>query len=534
MIKNNYILKFGIFVLVMLMLGDISAIKVLAKNASEDTGFEHEKEWEEQFLKECSVSGNRVMAIDPAGMLSVEGQYSGNSKIAFLGDSCSHGYQNPQDAEGEYIHSFVEVLSQMTGNDYYNVSWYGASMAVTEYNQSHLSSQLQLIANLQDYDLVFIQFGINDYCMHVPLGGKGSTDVTTLCGALNANLSYIRAQGAEPVVIVPFFYYGQFLDDEVNQQNVGFYSYVDAIREVCLNSDVAMIDFNTMFNITPSNFNDYYLDWIHPNQTLQNMAAQKLYDFIVSYKDANPTVEDFVNRMYRLCLQREADEGGREYWVHRLLYNQNTGMDIAAGFVFSKEMYDRNLSDSDYLDVLYETLMGRSADLPGKNYWLERMQNGMSREGIFLGFVCSDEYKRICDSYGITLGSAKKMSDQMQARDRNYGLTSFISRLYTKALGRSYDVDGLNYWCNKVYSKEMTITEISTYGFFCSNEFLSKNLNDEEYIRVLYRTFLDREPEEAGFEYWKKKMLNGMSKQDVMLGFSESVEFGEMKRQYGL
>ena len=65
-------------------------------------------------------------------------------------------------------------------------------------------------------------------------------------------------------------------------------------------------------------------------------------------------------------------------------------------------------------------------------------------------------------------------------------------------------------------------------------EFLNKNLSDSEYIKVLYRTFLDREYDQAGYDNWMKQLKNGMSRDEVLLGFANSKEFGEIKQKYGL
>ena len=111
----------------------------------------------------------------------------------------------------------------------------------------------------------------------------------------------------------------------------------------------------------------------------------------------------------------------------------------------------------------------------------------------------------------------------------------FVSRLYTKALGRGYDINGLNDWCNRIVDKKMSVTEVATTGFFHSPEFSNKNLSNEEYIKVLYRTFLDREYDSAGLYYWLNNLNSGsMTRDQVLLGFSCSAEFGKMMKDYGL
>jgi len=242
-------------------------------------------------------------------------------------------------------------------------------------------------------------------------------------------------------------------------------------------------------------------------------------------------VTAFVNRLYTLCFNRQADDAGLASWKNDLVSKRKTGANVAWGFFFSQEMNNRKLSDSDFVEILYRVMMNRASDAGGKGYWLERLEGGVSREGVFKGFAESQEFGNLCNSYGIVRGTVTVG----QGRDRNTGVTMFVSRLYTKALGRGYDINGLNDWCNRIVDKKMSVTEVATTGFFHSPEFSNKNLSNEEYIKVLYRTFLDREYDSAGLYYWLNNLNSGsMTRDQVLLGFSCSAEFGKMMKDYGL
>lgn len=238
----------------------------------------------------------------------------------------------------------------------------------------------------------------------------------------------------------------------------------------------------------------------------------------------------FVNRLYAMCLGRQAEDKGLADWKDSLVTKRKSGAEVAYGFFFSKELYNKHLSDADFVELLYRVMMNRPSDAAGKADWLSRLAAGATREGVYKGFAESKEFGDICNSYGIVRGTV----NVSQGRDRNTGVTIFVSRLYTKALGRKYDISGLNEWCNRIIDKKWSVTDASTVGFFHSPEFLNKNLSNEEYIKVLYRTFLDRECDIQGYYYWLNNLNSGMSRDEVLRGFSNSVEFAKIMKDCGL
>lgn len=51
---------------------------------------------------------------------------------------------------------------------------------------------------------------------------------------------------------------------------------------------------------------------------------------------------------------------------------------------------------------------------------------------------------------------------------------------------------------------------------------------------MLYRTMMDREPDEAGLNDWVTRLQSGTSRQSVFDGFADSTEFDNIVRAYGL
>ena len=109
-----------------------------------------------------------------------------------------------------------------------------------------------------------------------------------------------------------------------------------------------------------------------------------------------------------------------------------------------------------------------------------------------------------------------------------------MMRLYTKAMGREYDRDGLDYWCNEILDGNYKILEVAGTQFFNSKEFLNKKLTDKQYVQVLYRTFFDREYDDEGMNYWLAQMKKGMTRNQVLEQFNNSKEFEQIRANYGI
>ena len=92
------------------------------------------------------------------------------------------------------------------------------------------------------------------------------------------------------------------------------------------------------------------------------------------------------------------------------------------------------MGNEEFVELLYNVMMGRSSDAAGKADWVHKLNNGVGREGVFRGFAESMEFEMICNSYGIEKGTVTVS----EGRDKNPGLTTFIARLYKTALGRTY------------------------------------------------------------------------------------------------
>ena len=245
-------------------------------------------------------------------------------------------------------------------------------------------------------------------------------------------------------------------------------------------------------------------------------------------RDKNPNVTAYVFRCYQYILGRSADTQGLNTWTGKILSGAG-GAEIIKDLVYSQEFSGKNKNANDFVEILYKAMLGRSADTAGKQNWVGRLNKGVSYRYIINGFAGSEEFRKLCGSYGINAGSV----EITEARDRNVGVTGFVTRLYQRALGRSADIRGLNNWCDQLVNRTITPAQ-AAYGFVFSDEVKKKNLNNSNFVEMLYETCLGRGSDSVGKNNWLNLLANGTSREEVFWGFANSQEFLAIVAGYGL
>ena len=119
---------------------------------------------------------------------------------------------------------------------------------------------------------------------------------------------------------------------------------------------------------------------------------------------ASKNAEGFATRLYTCCLGRDPETDGLKFWSLSLTNLEITGYDAANQFFTSAEFKGFKTSDEEFISRLYLTFMDREKDDAGLKFWLNEMNNGMSREQVIKEFAKSQEFSGICSDYGIARG----------------------------------------------------------------------------------------------------------------------------------
>lgn len=274
----------------------------------------------------------------------------------------------------------------------------------------------------------------------------------------------------------------------------------------------------------------YTVVWISYYMSAGKFVESDRSSAVIEIEDYHRVLDrEFVRRLYEKVLGRPADDGGLNDWTSRLYAGQTTGATTVEGFFNSTEFTQKNISDEQYVDLLYEAIFNRTADAGGRQDWLDTLNTGVSRRYVLVQFVRSLEFANLCNSYSIQKGDLALTEN----RDKNIQVTGFVNRLYRLALGRPADVGGINHWTGNLLSKKETPKQVAR-GFFFSPEMSNKKLNNTEFVTLLYQVMMNREPDSGGLADWVNQLENGASREHVYNGFADSVEFGQIVSSYGL
>nr|WP_280819515.1 DUF4214 domain-containing protein [Tianweitania sediminis] len=99
-------------------------------------------------------------------------------------------------------------------------------------------------------------------------------------------------------------------------------------------------------------------------------------------------------RIYQAAFDRTPDAAGLIYWIDRMDDGLSLG-DVAKGFLASQEfasIYGTGVSAIDFVDRLYENVLGRSGEAAGLEYWVEQLDTGaQDAVDVLVGFSQSAE-----------------------------------------------------------------------------------------------------------------------------------------------
>ncbi|WP_299030423.1 DUF4214 domain-containing protein [uncultured Sulfitobacter sp.] len=243
-------------------------------------------------------------------------------------------------------------------------------------------------------------------------------------------------------------------------------------------------------------------------------------DFQISYalEQANQ-----IFRLYQATFNRTPDAAGHMLWTSELSTGAQTLAQVRDRFVNSQEFRNKyeGFSDGDFVKEMYINVLDRDFD-QGEvtqaevDSWTSQLNATFTRADLVNGFA---ESRQLINK---TLEAANALAI-------NSEVTSWsddVYRLYRATLDRDPDQGGFTGWAEQL-SQGADLTRIIA-GFTNSAEFANVYgalENPTDFVTLLYNNVLDRAPDAAGLNGWLEQMADGLSREEVVQGFSQSAEF---------
>jgi hypothetical protein len=125
--------------------------------------------------------------------------------------------------------------------------------------------------------------------------------------------------------------------------------------------------------------------------SLLGVERIKFSDATVAYDvngDAGQTY-----RLYQAAYDRTPDQAGVSYWINAMDHGTSL-QTVAQSFVSSgefKALYGASPTNAQAVNAFYTNVLGRAADSAGLDYWVGKMNAGMSLADVLVGFSESAE-----------------------------------------------------------------------------------------------------------------------------------------------
>lgn len=250
------------------------------------------------------------------------------------------------------------------------------------------------------------------------------------------------------------------------------------------------------------------------SDTLTSIEFVRFKDGVLVFNENGAAAQ--VARMYDTVLQREPDQAGLDIWVDRIEGQLSTLKDVANGFLNSAEFQAKtgHLSNADYVEFLYLNALGRPSDAAGKAHWVGQLESGAAdRADLLIGFSESQEHRNL--TADLAARGFFDTDDAYQA----------VALLYDSAFGRQPDAAGLMHWAESLKSGAMTLAQVAA-SFAASAEFhnATAGMSNADLVEFMYQNTLDRASDPAGKQGWVNALDSGMSRGELLLGFSQSEE----------
>ena len=121
--------------------------------------------------------------------------------------------------------------------------------------------------------------------------------------------------------------------------------------------------------------------------------------YLIVYKGEAETLK-LINNLYSNFYDRSPSKDELSFWAMNLEWNTMSYYDVINIFINNSKILEKNLGEEEYVSILYRIVLNREADEIGLKHWVEILSNSSANyNDVLYSFLNSDEFKVLSESY---------------------------------------------------------------------------------------------------------------------------------------
>lgn len=252
------------------------------------------------------------------------------------------------------------------------------------------------------------------------------------------------------------------------------------------------------------NNNSFYSSDFGQTVKLFNSNLGTAYSLASGIKNADPT-----------ALELES--------LRTLVDSGKSSIEIADGLLSSSDM--SSMSDVDFVNTLYDRMLGRGSDSGGLNYYTGVLQNGTSRSELVLEFAISSERSSVLSD---------KFRQGVYFPDEH---ASEIARLYYAAYDRAPDLPGLRIYTTQLDASGDLAPIADNFLKSSEGSEIYNGLTDRDFVNTAFLNAFGRPADSGASDYYSSQLAQGETRGSVLsilVNSSEGVNYRAPQIEQGL